>query len=70
MFTVENPLCGGLTLTVSVDEASYPIRYENGVFEVSTNDLNLRGTDVSIGIEATLDDYPTSAFRSPTGVYE
>ena len=43
MFTVENPLCGGLDLTVNVDEISAPIRFVDGIFEVFTSELALVG---------------------------
>ena len=35
-----------------------------------TDDLNVSGTDATVELTATLDDYPTSSFRSPTQVFE
>lgn len=49
-FSVANPLCGPLTLTIDVDENSYPVKFKNDEFEVYTSDLAVRGTEHNITI--------------------
>ena len=36
LFSVQNPLCGSLTLSMSVDADSTPVKFEDDSFEVYT----------------------------------
>ena len=69
LFSVQNPLCGSLTLNMSVNSDSTPVKFEDDSFEVYTSNLSLGGTVEVINIYAALDDYPTIAFKTPSETY-